>query len=115
MAIDRFVEVDERISCAFVLSSSLYFRLAVFDRHARNPSLAIWHGLLHDTSCDLSALSDGWNDRETVPRQMARGVADLLESLRDVSDMACRTCQPQLSAELRAYADRLEARIDLSR
>ena len=112
---DPQAEIDDRMTCAFVLASSLYFRLEVVDRASTDVAPCGWNRLLHDTSCDLSALSDAWSAVEPVASQLNRGIDDLVESLRDLACLAHRSNQPQLGAELQGYADRLDDQLCLNR
>ncbi|MEL6596009.1 MAG: hypothetical protein AAFQ47_08735 [Pseudomonadota bacterium] len=114
MQSDSQTAFEQDLNSAFVLSASLYYRLIATDGPRRDPLIVGWHDALHDTARDLSALSDGWSDAESVAAQLSRGISDLLHSLRDLSEMAANMDQPDLSAELRSHAARFEEQLDVN-
>ncbi|MBM7070371.1 hypothetical protein [Actibacterium sp. 188UL27-1] len=106
--------IDEQLSCNFVLSASLYFRLTVIDVRAQDPRFFGWHGLLHDTARHLVALSEPVASTINVENQIRSGASDLLHGLRHTLDLTKKRADPALHTEIQSHADRLEAQIDVS-
>ncbi|MBM7068921.1 hypothetical protein [Actibacterium sp. 188UL27-1] len=81
-------EFDERLNCALVLSSSLYFRLVAMDQTERRQRLWSWDGILHDTTRDLATLSDATGSVDARIQHIFSGISDLRHSLLDLADIA---------------------------
>ncbi len=105
-------DLDEQLSCAFVLSSALYFRLANVDLGQLDPKLSLWLGLLHDTARDLAALSEPARAFGAGPEHFLRGIEDQRHTLRDLADAARQLGDTQLSEDLQRWHRRFDAQIE---
>ncbi|MDX8355199.1 hypothetical protein [Cognatiyoonia sp. IB215182] len=104
-------DFEEQLNCAFVLSSSLYFRLIAMDGAKRSRRLLGWDGLLHDMTRDLAGLSDANGTIDARIGQILSGISDLRHSLGDLAEIAVKDGQPVLGEVLQRRVHQLDTQI----